>query len=87
MSTTQSETTALTLRSEKSGSVVVNLGGCSNEKNDGLTILLRVHEKCPGSFALTPASLTTAATVYGTTLSLIRFFLFVNLMDQIHNRP
>ena len=65
--TTLSETTVLTLRLEKSGSVIVNLGRSSNEKNDGLTILLRVHEKCAGSFALTPASLTTAATVFGTT--------------------
>ena len=68
MSTAQRETTALKLRLEKSGSVLVNLGGSSNEKKkEGLTIPLRVHEECPGSFALTPASLTTAATVYGTT--------------------
>ena len=61
------ETTELTLRMENSGCVIVNLGGSSNEEREVLTIPLHVHEECPGSFALTPASLTTAATVYGTT--------------------
>ena len=53
---------------ENRKSVFVNLDMFGGEREDHettMTIPLLGLDKCPGSFALTPASMTTAATVYG----------------------
>ena len=53
---------------ENRESVFVNLDLFGSEREDHekiTTIPLLGRDKCPGSFALTPASMTTAATVYG----------------------
>ena len=63
--------TALTLRMDHR-SVFVNLdlfGGSTKKRPDTTTVPLHGHDECPGSFALTPASMTTAATVYGLSLA------------------
>ena len=63
---------ALTLRMENR-SVFVNLdvfvGNIKKRDQTTLTIPLHGQDECPGSFALTPASMTTAATVYGLSLA------------------
>ena len=64
--------TALTLRMENR-SVFVNLDVFvgNSKKGDQTTLMIPLHgqDECPGSFALTPASMTTAATVYGLSLA------------------
>jgi hypothetical protein len=58
---------ALRLRTDSSENVMVNLdqfGGASAGPEEKV-ILLHGQDKSPGSFAITPASMTTAATVYG----------------------